>query len=71
MFLEQLFVSMGECRNRWTQHRAEDEAAVITTRLRELIDIATTQIGTSLSKPTGSCAGRSANERTGHHLEKN
>jgi hypothetical protein len=31
------------------KHRAEDEAAVITRRLRELLDIATTQIGTSLS----------------------
>ena len=56
---------MGEYRNRWTQHRAEDEAAVITGRLRELLDITSTQIGTSLSKPAGSDAGRSANDKTG------
>jgi hypothetical protein len=65
MLLEELFVSMGEYRNRWTQYGAEDEAAVITRRLRELLDIASTQIGTSLSKPAGSDAGRSANDKTG------
>jgi hypothetical protein len=65
MFLEQLFVSVGEFRDRWAQHRADDEAAVITKRMRELLDIARTQIGTSLSKPAGSDAGRPAHDKTG------